>query len=557
QWTVAGGAQPDLRLQAPRSDRPGLLVATPASVPANTRVAFAAAVANHGSPVQAAVQWRVVEVERKGPPMDRPDLGLKAERLGAWSSGGEVEALGMLPTGATARAFHNATPPRPGLYRATATFHADGIPTQTAQLEFLVGQSGIHYAVDFASPAGLSGWRDGSDAAPPPGGTTGGGSPPTLKWRLDDGRFIWGVNTSRFQAGTTYCTESGAGCNAQGSGSPQSVDYTGLEGIALSPRVNLTRLPQGNAILTLRHGHGFEAGDGGLLEAKPLATPVDEESPQPAFECDGEPPEAAWFRLDPLDGAYRGAAWSLPPAIYVATGPGGTRQLQYAPPLRNPLAPDSPVAVVGGPFTVEETIAFDLGQPAVPLCPGVPSVSLANYTVEFRLRTGTQPGLSGPRSARAGALGWQVDAFQVSSVNLDLRPAARALPLLDGAPKRFLLEVRNTGAVPDVVRLGVDANASSPAVPAWVSFEQGQVALEPGQAALVPYVVHIPAGAAVSSGTYRAVLAAASTRNPLLERRAQVDLVLGPNPLPDLQLQAVVDAPEMPPRFEAGTLAVV
>lgn len=543
-WSVRGQVQQDLQAVPPQESRDALLTIEPGAPAPGDVVTFAAAMRNNGTTEpEVAARWRVAEVLRKGPDDGGP---IGEEELGDWSATATID-LGRLHRGQLVQATFAPTPPpaRNGLYRATVTFLADGEPAGTASTEFLVGPGGTYYAVDFADGA-LAGWADD------------GTSPGDLAWRVVDGRMIWGVTPAQLQAGTTYCRTPQARCMTQNANSQQNPipSFVGMRGRAVSPLIDLGRVPQEQLFLTLQHGHGLETDDGGRIEALPLRTPVDPTNPQPAYQCGGQP---AWFPLEPEPPGHGGLARSVAGRTGVQRVQ-GTNQPFTMPNRINPIAPviASPVAVFAGPAVEQEVVRYDLSDPVPSPCGG-PAVTLANHTVQLRFHVGTRPGTQGTGGSdiRRGALGWQVDGVRLSSAALTIAPAQRTVPILDGAPKQFTVDVTNAGPVHDSFTLTLDEEASTVLSPAWIQLPQEPIALAPGERRTVPFLVHVPADPGLARGTYAAVIAAASGRDSLVRQQARFDLALDGNPLPDLALQVNLEQSGAPPSFQAGTLTPV
>lgn len=501
-----------------------------------------------------AVEWSIHEVLHRAV-ADQPFVG--PEDLD--SLGGEVVALGDLAPGAGADLQYAFTPLQPGLYRvgARATSSTPGFAAVDAILEVLVDLPASLHAADF-SDGGIDGWHDVSDATNP---DRGGGSPDELRFRLADDALLWGIDTAAFQQGTTYC--SFGSCNfgvAQAGGSsttppPPRPPVVGLEGIAHGPPIDLTRLPMGQAYVTLRQSHLLEAGDGARLEFIPYRHPFDPAAPRPVDTCGGGPAgqdagKPMPFVLDPESAtAYDAMLRSAPARPFQGTPPvngAPGRPGETAPERHNPLVPslDHTTFALGGVGGIE-AVRYRLDVLATAACldgeGDLPEILLANYVVVPVLHVGTLPGhtaIAQPE-IRRGAQGLQVLSIQVSSTDLVVAPDAATWAVQPGARKSFFVDVTNPSPVQGQVGFSLAQDHQLPDA-GWVQLPD-DVVVGPGQTVRVPIGVEVPAGEDARPGLYAAPLQVASRSDPTLVRPVLVRLDVGDVPLPDLTVRIGLD----------------
>lgn len=473
--------------------------------------------------------------------------------------GGKVVDLGDLEPGASADLQHSFTPLESGLYRvqARATTPTPGFAATHAILEVLVDLPTSLHAADF-SDGTLDGWHDASDAPNP---DRGGGSPDELRFRLADDALLWGIETSAFQQGVTYC--SFGSCNfgvAQAGGSsttppPPPPPVVGLEGIAHGPPIDLTRLPMGQAYVTLRQSHLFEAGDGARLEFIPYRHPFDPAAPRPVVTCGSGPGgqdagKPMSFALEPESAnAYGFVLQSAPDRRFQGTPPvngAPGRPGQTAPERHNPLVPslDHTTVALGGVGGIE-AVRYRLDVPATAACLDgdgeLRELVLANYVVVPVLHVGTLPGhtaIAQPETRR-GAQGLQVLSIQISSTDLVVTPDAATWAVQPGARKSFFVDVTNPSPVQDQVGFSLAHDHQLPDG-GWVQLPN-DVHVGPGQTVRVPIGIEVPAGGDARPGLYAAPLQVASRSDPTLVRPVLVRLDIGDVPLPDLTVRIGLD----------------
>lgn len=539
-WRAVGKHVQALALVPPVLDRSGVLIAEPASGPKLQPITLRAAIENTGSTQpETTVRWTVLELTRKGDPTAQPGtLERATQRLQ------ETRDLGIIARGTTKAFSMPFVPQDDGLYRALLDVIVDDAVVKSAQLEFLVGQSGQYSSIDFAqTPFSDAGWKDVSPRA----NASAAGSPADVRFRQVGEEVRWGVGPEQFNAGQTYCTVAKCNYNA----GPGIQHIFGLEGVAQGPSIDLGRVPQGRAVLTLTHGFNLEPGDGARVEAVPIVFPVDaRRGEEPAFRCANGDPMA--FRLVPVADDALAHVSTVPGFLSFANGE------EFVPTRIQPLAKEAarPDQAFGGPVVGRRIDQFRLDLPAESTCRGSDGLLqtrvLANYTVWPRLHVGTLPGVLAPSvlpSPRWGAEAWHVQSLRASSTGVDVSAQRDRLPALDGAPKRFLIDVENTGQVVDTLRLSVDMSTSTILSESWLQFPQSLLTLAPGQRKSVPVLVAIPANPSLSRGDYLARIVATSTTDPNVVDAFPLTLGLRSNPLPDL---AIILATEQgaSPQFE-------
>lgn len=567
-WTLVGASVTDPQLVPPLPGRPALAATDPAVPAANETISLEAALHNNGTTAPGLeATWTVQRLERKGcragQPCDQPHT---IEVVGdTWT----LDPVALAPARDETLPFAAAfTPPEEGLYRATLEVRdGSGVLHDGTASEFLAGEVRPYYRIDFAqTPAGEGGW----EAVPTDPST----SPPEVDFRQVGDTFLWGVSPQEQLGGLDYCYAGG--CNPPGSnGGPP---LYGLQGAAVGPHVDLGRVVEGQAILSVRHAHGFTEGDGAVVEALPLRSPVGS-TDRPAFECveqgSGDRDDA-WFRLAPMED-LRGETRSYAETIIN----GGRGVPPYT--IRERASPLGVSDVIGGqPGVDDELLRFPLHDGLEPVCPldedeetwtleGDPPPSLANYTVRLRLQVGTTPGINDPNcnptrcpdngpdgQGREGALGWYLDTLAATSVDVEVTPGAREVPVRDGYPKRFNMQVTNHGPLEETFRIGLGSEEAFQADPDWFAFPTPNVTLAPGETRTVPFEVSIPADAGVERGRHTAHLRATSTLDPSTHGQALVVVRLPENNLPDLDTQILAVEAETPDEpLEPGKVAQV
>lgn len=563
-WSAVGETRTDLSLVPPLPDRTALVVADPPVPDQGQPVALQAALLNAGTTApEVEVAWTMQKVHRKGcvegsacddQPHTRESLGEPVT----------LPTTTLRPTrGEETLLEAGFTPADEGLHRVTLEVREDDITLDRTVFEFVAGTVEPYYAVDFAStPADEAEWAS-VDPVP-------SGSPPQVDFRQVGGQFLWGVSPQQFVGGLDYCHTGG--CNpAEGQADSRPPPSYGLHGVAEGPLVDLGRVVQGEAVLALRHGHGFTDRDGAAVEALPLRSPVGS-TPRAALECidaDGNR-HSAWFRLTPTPASdLQGEARQYPGHSAHLTGGQADRGYHF-PDRRNPLG-DGPV--IGGPGVDEQVLRFPLDGDLQPACPpdstldGDPPSSLANYTLRLRLRVGTTPGVTDdncdhprnplrcPGSPRSGALGWQVDAISATSVDVFLGPDGRDVPVRDGFPKRFNMLVTNPGPIEETYHFGLGPEDAFRADPDWFAFPEDEVRLAPGETRIVPFEVEVPAEPRVERGRYTATLRATSSLDPSIYGEVLLGLDLAEHHLPDLDIQLEVTGEDADQPPEPGRIA--
>jgi uncharacterized membrane protein len=509
------------------------------------------------------VEWRVQEILHRAV-ANQPSLKEELKPLGT-----KVVELGDLEPGAGADLQHAFTPLGAGLYRVQvrATSPTAGFDAVEGVIEVLVDLPASLHAADFTQ-GDLHGWRDQSDASNP---DRGGGSPDEVRFRLADKALTWGVETAAFQQGITYCSYGSCdfgvatanGGNTNPPAAPPAV--VGLEGIAHGPPVDLTRLPMGQAFVTLRQSHLFEAGDGARLEFIPYREPFDPAAPRPVDTCAGGPAgqdagKPMPFALEPepetpYDAALRSEGHrefrGTPPASGAPGRPG-----QTAPERHNPLVPGLgyTTAALGGIGGVQ-SLRYRLDVLATAACLNAEGqlreLLLANYVVVPVLRVGTLPGhtaIAEPEH-REGAQGLQVLSIQVSSTDLAVSPHDAVWAVQPGARKSFFVDVTNPSPVLDRVGLSLAPDHQLPDG-GWIQLPD-DIEVGPGRTVRVPIGVEVPAGGDARPGLYAAPLLVSSRSDPTLVRPVLVRLDVGDLPLPDLTVRIGLDAGAM---LDSGTV---
>ncbi|HEX2065562.1 MAG TPA: CARDB domain-containing protein, partial [Candidatus Thermoplasmatota archaeon] len=541
-WTLLVKDETRLVPVPPSDDSTMLMPVTPAAPRANATLTIRAAVRNEGTRALQDLQatWRFEEVLRRGIP-GRPG---RSEDTVGWRAPDQAVPLGALPLGHQAGTNATFRPPSPGLYRASVTYTQAGALVNQSRFEFLVDLPSRYYGVQFANATQAADWVDRSPAPSP----TRGGSPPSLRFRVEGEGLVWGVSRDDLVAGHTYCTRGV--CNPETHANLEPWSYTGLEGIALqanlSALVDLGRVPQGKAVLTLEHHPRFTEGDGARVEALPLLLPAEPgRAPAAAFVCNGQP---LWFVLEP-EGSFGAYAQSRTGWQQQRVVPPSQTIQESAPHQLHPLDPDglgpeSLGLLEGSSTPVVSRFRLDQSATATTLCNGERrDEDLSSYGLQLRLHTGTLPGYRSARftsNLREGDQDWQVRSMDVSSVAVEVFPAARTLPLSPTIQKQFSLVLRNAGDVPDTFRLSLLGNASFLPLGAEFRFAGGSesvlVPLDPGASRSMNFTVLLPPG---PTANYLALLEARSLTVPTIVQQAQAVLALTDRLLPDLAAVAV------------------
>ncbi len=581
-WSAIGELRTDIQLTQPVADRTALVVADP---PVSGRlpggfeaVTLHASLQNNGTttPIVQA-RWTVTEVLQKGSPSQLSTL----ERLGeSWT----LPSVNLKPErGETLPLNATFPPPREGIYRATLVLaDAGGSILDKTTFEFLAGEVKPYYLIDFAqTPAAQGGWNA---TVPQPSG-----SPAQVDFRQDGGRFIWGVSSNQFNDGLDYCSYNGCNPPNPQPGGPIQTIY-GLHGMAQGPTIDLSRVVGNDAVLSVRHGYGFTPGDGAVVEALPHKW----DEPSEAFQCevpgDTTNRNPAWFRLVPADQEdMRGQTGFYAGYEFFAVSQSGPPPRYYVPQRENPLGTNDPIIGQAGPAegVDDEVLRFSLDATPQPICPvgmtfaeninaegppipQIPPSSLINYTMQLRLRTGTTPGINDQANCqrpgntrrcldnpRTGSLGWHIDALAITSVDIEIGPGGRNLPMLDGYPKRFNMLVTNQGPLAETLHVGLDPQEGG-ADASWFNFPVPEVTLAPGEATIVPFEVDVPTDPAEERGGHAARLRVTSSLDPSIYSEALVILRLDDNPLPDLAItQLEVQAQEAGDPIEPGKPAII
>lgn len=570
QWVARALRQAEVEIQPPTAGQTRVLVATPGNALPGQAITMTALVRNTGTTQFDAgdlkAKWSIDRVLHKGDAQQQP--GLDDEDIVEDVARIATDPLGKLPRGASHSIEGRFTPPVAGLYRVRLAI--EGAAHDAVTTELLVGIQPTYLGIDFAQEdAGLQGWSDESFEPT----ESGGGSPDHLRWRDVGDRYLWGVTEADFGAGTTYCgapsncdfpaTDTGSSQNP-----PEPSPTVGLEGRAHGPRIDLTRVPQGPAFVTVRHSHNFEQDDGARLEFMPLEAGTD----SPAFPSTRPGCPDGTYALAPLDPQGHAGILRSSPARFMPGGPPPPNSPgappvpgEYAAKRVNPLAPDTPVKGIAGVPASQQVIQYDLSMAATAItsvtCPleadQPASLVLVNYTLVPVLRTGTRPGyttLHHGNEERAGAQGWAIHSMQVSSRNLQASPGTPAFPVQAGASKTFFVSVTNLGQSTDRVSFTLDPATTLPSE-SWITLP-GETQVDPGQTRRVPIRIAVPGDDSGQPGSYLAPIRVSSVVDPLafdeVLATVQVRRVL----LPDLALSLEPDLPVGAP-FQAGTVVPV
>lgn len=557
-WTLSGADLASGRFLPDGSSEVRL---QPGAPHAGQPVTAFARLANDGTlPLDdVTVTWTMAEVLHKGGP-GQDHVG--APKTGAVAT--SAQAIGRLALGDRNGTSATFVPPRPGLYRFTASATSGGDAVASAMTEVLVDRATLLMDADFA--AGDAGFVDASDPVDP---DRGGGSPDELRWRLADGGLLWGVNTSAQQGGMTYCSYGScvfpAATSSGGSTStpPAPPPVTGLEGRALGPPLDLRLLPMGQGVLTLRHDHLFEAQDGAQVELVPFRHPFDPQAPVPVGKCAAGPSgqdrgRPMGFVLVPEPASdYGEVLRSAPsqPFPGATRGNGGTVPGQTTPERHNALVPSlQHVAQAFGGQGDLRTTRFRLDQLAVASCLDAqgqrPSLVLANYVVVPVLHVGTLPGHDATLApqGRAGAKGWRVESMQASVADLAVPVEPLSWSVQPGSTKTFVVEVTNPSLAEVTVTLRLGAGHQLPD-PGWVALPE-PAPLGAGETLRLPVRVAAPRGGA-APGVYAMPLVASLAGADGLDRPVQVRLEVRDAALADVAVRLTAD-PEA--RFVAGTI---
>lgn len=592
----------------PVENRTGPIVPTKTFLKGGDTATFLTAIENQGiAEPDADITWVLKEILRKGDPETQEGLQEKREEVvGTFS-----QSIGVLRRGEVRDAHASFALERDGLYEVTVRVETQDGEGFSETLEFFVGEPSPYFRTDFSeSAASNGGWTDIS----PELGSQGGGSPEEVRFRQVGDQYVWGVSRQDFAASRDYC--SFGGCNSPSTRTQPPV--YGLNGEATSRNlVDLGRVPQDRASLTLKHTHRFNELDGARLEVMPVKMPIaSEASPTPAFWCvAGNNRVPLWFAPQMVDPSQADATIL---SLNGYTNPGGNPPPpdKNVPQRVNPLNERasqnerattrttdeivSRIPAFGGPSVEHEVVEYVLDAPPTPFCPPgfqpeflfldndiEPPETLINYTVKLRLRTGTLPGLTwqceerdnipdprgrtqgsqsycihngkeGPGRGRTGSLGWQIDSISVNSVDVEVVPEHRTLPILDGYDKTYSFLARNNGTVPEVFRIEHDPERSSPGLDAsWFQFDAPEIPLAPGETRQVVFAVTVPQEPAPPRGTYRATFDVVAVHDPSRRASIGLDLVLEDQPLPDLTVQIATDKQTVIPKVEQDTTATV
>ncbi|HUR25209.1 MAG TPA: CARDB domain-containing protein [Candidatus Thermoplasmatota archaeon] len=567
EWRAVAADRPRIVLTSGVPGRSGAILAEPGAIAPGADVLFSSFVENLGtSEPRVVADWAVEKVVRKGSPQQpgtgqertdpvvhgQPSLCPDSERPCVIHRGDR------LPT-----VFSFTAPDAAGLYRATLRVLEGDHARAEARFEFLVGQNGTYHSTDFATAnATQNGWTDQSGNV----GPDGGGSPDWLRFRDIGGRLRWGVSPEEYALGITYCPVFDS-CNSQAEQGQTSIGRkTGFEGIAVGPRIDLSRVPQGRAFVTLRHDVNLELGDGAHLEAIPLdSARSTEETAVPAFRCADNPAKAMSFTLFPEHASDYGAVVRSNGGYEIA----GSQYLgipdQQVPARINPLIPDvgSSKTAMGG-LAVDATARFALDQLATSTCPGANGrpmrLNLVNYTILPVLRTGSLPGYrtinNGPSDIRIGAEGWSVRSIHVSSASLEISPASERYSVRGGAAKEFVLTVRNAGEVQDEVEFLLDANRTNVPDPAWIRLPD-PVTLAAGETRRVAFTIAPPAGDDLQTGVYSALVMARARSDAGLVSTLDARIDIVSRALPDLDVRLATETEGSPPTLQSDTVEVL
>lgn len=557
-WEISASDELAVRFLPPAPDASAIVV-SPARPQTGEPVTLQTRVLNDGTLAldDTAIAWKVLEVERKAGP-DQPHVGKeKTTHVASMTT-----PVGDLAPGSSGVATMFFTPPRVGLYRIVADVVAgpeEDLETET--FEILVGLPSALATADFTDGT-LDGWGDASD---PVDTTRGGGSHDELRFRLADGSLLWGVDNALYQQGVSYCAYGS--CNfavEQDTGGepaePPSV--VGLEGIAIGPPIDLTRVPQGKAFLSLRHSNLLEDGDGARVELVPYKAPYDPKAPRPVYTCGPGPAGQSQgrpigFVLTPQPDAEYDEVLRSAESVYYPGVP-QSRPHEKSPDRHNPLVASLADSALGfGGQDGERVTRFDLDQAAIPACRDGANkfpddLVLVNYVVVPVLRVGTLPGhgaILDPQ-LRSGAQGWQIKGFQVSTSDLGAAPSAATWGVQPGAAKTFLVTVTNPSSVADDVSFAFVTDRLQLPDPAWVTLP-GPTTIGPGETLQVPVHVSVPVGPGARPGLYAAPMAVESRTDPSLVRILDISLQVRDVAVPDLAARLSSDPGA---RFLAGSV---
>lgn len=560
-WRAVAVVDPEFTLETGVPGRSGAMLVQPDAPAANKAVQLRTVLSNAGTtvPDEAVAEWTAERVIRKASPQQPNSGNAESDEVAS-----ATVPIGVFAQGATQTLWFNFTPEQAGLYRATLRVLDGSEVLVRASKEFLVSSNGTYYTIDFTRvDAKAAGWQDESPDPTP----NGGGSTDAIRFRDLGDRFAWGVTEDQLASDITYCDY--AQCNFAATQNNNAIppEWTafGLEGIAVGPPIDLTRVPDGRAFATLRHDVGLEAGDGARLEFLPLdhRWSPDDEQPRAVFECgapDGGGPMRFYVQGRPLDqyASVEGATGQGHPPIPV-TGPVGQR----IPHRVHPMAPEigRPQDALGG-LVPEATTRFDLGEAARSHCRDGSGnyvfLELTNYTVLPVLHVGTLPGYttdSKGSEVRQGAQGWGITSVHVSSSSLELVPSSQRYALQGGSSKDFVLTVRNSGEVADVVEFLLDENTSTLPSADWVKLP-APVALAPGEERRVVFTIRTATGA-IQPGIYAMDLVARSTSDRSLTALLDATVEVVGTPLPDLDVRVATEAVGEPPLLQADTFQTI
>ncbi len=586
-WTLTAESRLDLRFVPPLEDRPVLIVVQPGAPTQGQPIDLSARLVNQGTiEPTAKATWTIDHILRKGDPVAQAGMTIEQKErvmdpvvvdLGTMMRGDEVD---LQLTIDPAQVPHDMPE---GLYRATLEVDpGQGASKITrTSVEFVVGTGRPYYRVDFADPQSppAVNWTDVSPSRD--AGPNAPGSPDDIRFRQVGTQFLWGVTHAQDAAGATYCRPNGPSgadvCNSDSQARGGNV--FGLQGIATtSELVDLGRVVNDNATLTLQHGFHFQdPGDGARLEILPLRTPVTG-IPRAAYQCVGNGNPDMWFVIpaeDPLSQQAR--VLSIDPYLPNPRSPDRPIPRRINPINENPIDQGSGLSIreslipaFGGPGTSSQTARFHLDQEPEPYCPSgsnpppefedAPPPNILNYTVRLRLNVGTLPGLTwacqnqqsgrcvlNPPGGRPGDMGWQIDSLGISSIDVQVTPESRSLPVFDGYPKRFSFFVTNLGHVEETFTVSLDPQASSGLDASWFNFTRPDITLAPGQQGAFTFDVEVPPAAA--RGDLAARFVARSNMDPNIADFIDLTLRLEETPLPDLVLQLSGDQ-----QVEQGTV---
>lgn len=607
----------DIGFEAPRQDSDRLVLTTEPILRPGGDVTLLAKIRNEGIiEPDVTVHWTLSEIIRKGDPSKQAGLKAKESRHIA----NYAESQGVLPRGDARELSHTFTLPSGGLYEATIDARTASGTTFTEVLEFYVGNPQPYYRADFSQDnASDLGWRDGSPAVGSPQGGTPENlqfrqEGDAFIWGVSTNQFSQGQDYCSFGAcdgngrnsrgppmyGLNGYADSGVYLDLGKVPSDQArltlahshrfedLDGARLEVMPLRLPVPKTGTP--NPAFQCVNGansvplwfipqpvdaHQF---NGKILSLNGYTNPGG--TPPPP---DQDTPE----RRNPINeiSTVSNTHW---------TG-SGTRTTEEVLSL---------LPAFGGPSAQDEIVTYDLGGAPIPYCPlgyqpdylilenDIPAPdSLINYTLQLRLSTGTLPGLtwqcerkgpttnglpddlgrtqgadsyclhngpSGPGRGRLGGMGWHINAISANSVQVDVQPDRRELPILDGYSKTYSFRVTNDGTVPEVFRVEYDAQRSSPGLSeSWFHFPETEVVLAGGQSKTVFFNITVPQEPAPPRGLYQASFDVFAVNDPSLRDTIKMDVDLADQPLPDLTVQLATDAPGPIVKLEQDTIATI